>query len=261
MAGGVVAAFVGPNLAHWTSSWLDSVEFAGSFLSLLGIYALSLFALLFVRIPGISAVESHEPGRPLVTLARQPAYLVALLGGALGYGVMALVMTATPLAMHQHAHAFAETAFVIEWHLLGMFVPAFFTGHLIRRFGVLNIMVVGALLYLACVAVNLAGADVAHFWAGLLLLGVGWNFLFVGGTTLLTETYREAEKAKAQALNDFTVFTVITVSVLSAGALQHHLGWRTVNLGVLPMTAVILAGILWLRRQRRAQSDVASARV
>jgi MFS family permease len=186
---------------------------------------------------------------------------VALAGGALGYGVMALVMTATPLAMHQHAHAFAETAFVIEWHLLGMFVPSFFTGQIIRRFGVLNVMAVGALLNVACVAVNLSGAGVAHFWAALVLLGVGWNFLFIGGTTLLTETYNEAEKAKAQALNDFTVFTVITISVLSAGALQHHLGWHAVNLGVLPLIAVILAGILWLRHQRRALSGAASARV
>jgi MFS family permease len=261
MAGGVVAAFIGPNLAHWTSGWLASVEFAGSYLSMLGVYGLSMIALLFVRIPRAAAATSHEPGRPLSAVVRQPAYLVALLGGALGFGVMALVMTATPLAMHQHAHAFAETAFVIEWHLLGMFAPSFFTGHIIRRFGVLNVMAAGALLYIACVAVNLSGAGVAHFWAGLFLLGVGWNFLFVGGTTLLTETYNEAEKAKAQALNDFAVFSVITVSVLSAGALQHHFGWRTVNLGVMPMVAVILAGILWLRRQRRAQAGVAAARV
>jgi MFS family permease len=261
MAGGVVAAFVGPNLAHWTSSWFASVEFAGSYTSLLGLYGLSMLALLFVRIPRATAAETHEPGRPLSAVVRQPAYRVALAGGALGYGVMALVMTATPLAMHQHAHAFAETAFVIEWHLLGMFVPSFFTGQIIRRFGVLNVMAVGALLNVACVAVNLSGAGVAHFWAALVLLGVGWNFLFIGGTTLLTETYNEAEKAKAQALNDFTVFTVITISVLSAGALQHHLGWHAVNLGVLPLIAVILAGILWLRHQRRALSGAASARV
>lgn len=256
MAGGVVAAVIGPNLAHWTSEWLSGVEFAGSYLSLLGIYGLSLVVLLFVRIPAPTSTQAHAHGRPLSVVARQPAYLVALAAGALGFGVMALVMTATPLAMHQHAHAFADTAFVIEWHLLGMFAPSFVTGHLIRRFGVLNVMLAGVVLYVACVAVNLAGTDVAHFWAALFLLGVGWNFLFVGGTTLLTETYTEAEKAKAQALNDFAVFTVITLSSLSAGALQHYFGWRTVNLGVVPLIVVILAAVLWLRQRRRAGAGV-----
>lgn len=252
MAGGVVAALVGPNLAHWTSNWLSGIEFAGSYLSLLGIYGTSLAILLFVRIPAPTAVQAHAHGRPLAAVARQPAFLVAIAGGALGFGVMALVMTATPLAMHQHAHAFADTAFVIEWHLLGMFAPSFFTGHLIRRFGVLNVMLAGVVLYVGCVAVNFAGTDVAHFWLALTLLGVGWNFLFVGGTTLLTETYAESEKAKAQALNDFAVFTVITASSLSAGALQHHLGWRAVNLGVLPLIALILGALLWLRARRAA---------
>ncbi len=252
LAGGVVAALIGPNLAHWTSDWLSGIEFAGSYLSLLGIYGLSLLALLFVRIPAPTAAQAHAHGRSLAALAAQPAFMVAIAGAALGFGVMALVMTATPLAMHQHAHAFADTAFVIEWHLLGMFAPSFFTGHLIRRFGVLNVMLAGALLNIACVAVNLAGTDVPHFWLALTLLGVGWNFLFVGGTSLLTETYAESEKAKAQALNDFAVFTVITASSLSAGALQHHFGWRTVNLGVLPLIVVILGALLWLRAHRAA---------
>jgi MFS family permease len=259
MAGGVVAALVGPNLAHWTSAWFAAHEFAGSYLSLLGLYGLALAALAFVRIPRPSAAQAHAHGRPLAEIARQPAFIVALAGGALGFGVMALVMTATPLAMHQHAHPFAETAFVIEWHLLGMFAPSFFTGHLIRRFGVLRVMLAGAALNAVCVAINLAGTEVAHFWAALTLLGVGWNFLFVGATTLLTETYSEAEKAKAQALNDFLVFSAITAASLSAGALQHLLGWRAVNLGVLPLIGVILVALLWLRRARRTAEAAASA--
>ena len=216
-----------------------------------GIYGLSLVVLLFVRIPAPTTAPAHAHGRPLAEIARQPAFIVALAAGALGVGVMALVMTATPLAMHQHAHAFADTAFVIEWHLLGMFAPSFFTGHLIRRFGVLNMMLAGVALNIGCVAVNLAGTEVAHFWAALTLLGVGWNFLFIGGTTLLTETYTEAEKAKAQALNDFVVFTVITASSLSAGALQYQLGWRAVNLGVVPFIIVILGALLWFKRRCR----------
>ena len=253
LAGGVVAALVGPNLAHWTSEWLAGIEFAGSYLSLLGIYGLSLAVLLLVRIPVPTAVQTHTHSRPLFDIVRQPAFIVALAGGALGVGVMALVMTATPLAMHQHAHVFADTAFVIEWHLLGMFAPSFFTGHLIRRFGVLNVMLAGVVLNIGCVVVNLAGTEVTHFWAALTLLGVGWNFLFIGGTTLLTETYAEAEKAKAQALNDFVVFTVITIASLSAGALQYQLGWRAVNLGVVPIIIVILGALLWLKRLHRAQ--------
>ena len=252
-AGGVVAALVGPNLAHWTSEWLAGIEFAGSYLSLLGIYGLSLAVLLLVRIPVPTAVQTHTHSRPLFDIVRQPAFIVALAGGALGVGVMALVMTATPLAMHQHAHVFADTAFVIEWHLLGMFAPSFFTGHLIRRFGVLNVMLAGVVLNIGCVVVNLAGTEVTHFWAALTLLGVGWNFLFIGGTTLLTETYAESEKAKAQALNDFVVFTVITIASLSAGALQYQLGWRAVNLGVVPIIIVILVALLWLRKVRKTQ--------
>ncbi len=259
VAGGVVAAVVGPNLANWTRDWLSGIEFAGSYLSLLGIYGLSLVTLLFVRIPAPTVAQAHAHGRPLAVVARQPAFIVALAAGALGYGVMALVMTATPLAMHQHAHAFADTAFVIEWHLIGMFAPSFFTGHLIRRFGTLNVMLAGVAFSIGSVAMGLAGTAVAHFWVALTLLGVGWNFLFVGATTLLTETYTETEKAKTEALNNFAVFTAITLSNLSAGALQHHFGWRTVNVGVLPLIAVILGALLWLRARRAAAAAVSPA--
>jgi MFS family permease len=254
MAGGVVAAFVGPNLAHWTQAWFPVGEFAGSYASLLGIFGLSVLALLFVRIPRPAPIAPHESGRPLGIIARQGSYVVAALCAAVGFGVMVFVMTATPLAMHAHAHSFGDTAFVIEWHIFGMFAPSFFTGHLIRRFGVLNVMLAGALLNILCVGVNLVGTEVGHFWTGLVLLGVGWNFLFVGGTTLLTETYREPEKAKAQGLNDFLVFAAITVASLSAGALQHYFGWRAVNFGVVPLIVLIASAIIWLKAQRRSAS-------
>jgi MFS family permease len=257
MAGGVVAAVVGPNLANWTRSLVPAVEFAGSYLSLIGVFALTMLALTFMRLPRPAAV-AHGEGRPLREIVAQGTYLVALAGGALGFGVMSFVMTATPLAMHAHAHPFAETAFVIEWHLLGMFVPSFFTGHLIRRFGVLNVMLAGAVLNAACVTINLLGTDVAHFWAALFLLGVGWNFLFVGGSTLLTETYRESEKAKAQGLNDLAVFTCITAASLFAGALQHHFGWRAVNIGVIPLIVLITGALLWLRTRRASASTAAA---
>lgn len=252
MAGGVVAAFVGPNLASWTHDWLTATPFAGSYLALTGIYAASLLVLLALDIPPPPAQESHDGGRPLSQIAAQGTYVVAVLGAALGFGIMSLVMTATPLAMHAHAHPFEQTAFVIQWHVFAMFAPSFFTGHLIKRFGALNVMLAGAVFTLLCVGVNLVGTQVVHFWAGLFLLGLGWNFLFVGGTTLLTETYRAEEKAKAQALNDFMVFTVVTIASLSAGALQYHFGWQMVNVGVLPLIVLIVGSLLWLRYQRRA---------
>lgn len=253
MAGGVIAAVVGPNLANWTSGLMSAAEFAGSYVALAGLYGLSLAALPWLAIPRPGAHEAHDTGRPLRAIAVQGKFIVAVLGAALGFGVMALVMTATPLAMHAHAHTFSDSAFVIEWHVLGMFAPSFFTGHLIHRFGVLNIMLTGAALNLLCVLVNLLGTDVTHFWTGLVLLGVGWNFLFVGGTTLLTETYEVAEKAKVQALNDFLVFTLVTISSLSAGALHYRLGWQAVNLGVLPPIALVLGALLWQRMSQRSR--------
>jgi MFS family permease len=257
MAGGVVAALVGPNLAHWTSDWLRA-PFAGSYLALAGILVLSFLTLLWLDIPRPPVAE--RGGRALGAIARQPVFVVAALGAALGYGVMALVMTATPLAMHEHHYAFGDTAFVIEWHVLGMFAPSFFTGHLIRRFGVLTVMLMGGVLNAACVAVNLSGTQLGHFWLALFLLGVGWNFLFIGATTLLTDAYTPAEKAKTQALNDFLVYGGVTLAVLSAGSLQHHLGWRAVNLGVIPLILVTLAAIAWLvRTRRRAATPVPGA--
>jgi len=254
MAGGVVAAVLGANLAQWTEGLLAQAQFAGSYLALAGLYTLSLVTQLFLTIPRPGAHEAHDSGRPLREIAAQGRFVVAVLGAALGYGIMVLVMTATPLAMHAHAHSFGDTAFVIEWHVLGMFAPSFVTGHLIHRFGVLNIMLAGVVLTALCVVLNLSGTSLSHFWGALVALGVGWNFLFVGGTTLLTRVYRVEEKAKTQAVNDFTVFTVITLASLSAGWLHFHLGWRAVNLGVLAPIAVIFAALLWLRLKPREQA-------
>jgi MFS family permease len=255
MAGGVVAAFIGPNLANWTSAWL-LVPFAGSYLALAGILVLSFFTQLFLNIPRMPR-ETHGGGRALVAIARQPVFIVAAIGGMFGYGIMALVMTATPLAMHANHYAFGDTAFVIEWHVLGMFAPSFFSGHLIRRFGVLQVMLVGGALSAVCVGINLTGSSLAHFWLALFLLGVGWNFLFIGATTLLTEAYEPEEKAKTQALNDFLVFGTVAVAVLSSGSLQHHLGWRAVNYGVMPLIAVSVIAVTWLLISRRSAVSVA----
>lgn len=253
MAGGVVAAFVGPNLANLTRDLIETAPFAASFSALVGIYLVSFMVLAFLKLPPkpiTEAISVGNTGRPLMVIAAQPMFIVALVCGMLGYGVMALAMTATPLAMHHFAYPFAQTSFVVQWHILGMFAPAFFTGGLIKRYGVLNIMLAGGILGVACVAVNLAGSSVAHFWTALLFLGISWNFLFIGATTLLTETYSPEERAKTQALNDFIVFSTVALSSLSAGALQNSYGWQMVNLGLMPLLVVILASIIWGKSRR-----------
>jgi predicted MFS family arabinose efflux permease len=253
LAGGVIAAFAGPNLAKWSRHLLLE-EFAGSYASLIGLYLLAFGLASFLRIPKPAAVLRSPGGRPLSVIARQPAYLVAVASAMVGYGIMNFIMIATPLAMKGYAHAFSDTAFVIQWHVFGMFVPSFFTGHLIRRFGTSNIMLTGILLLGLCVWINFTGTTVTHFWGALILLGLGWNFLFVGATTLLTETYSLVEKAKAQALNDFLVFGTVTLTSFSSGAVQHTLGWQTINLAVIPFLALVIIANLWLRSKPQMQS-------
>ena len=252
LAGGVVAAFVGPNLANWSRQAL-SVEFAGCFTSLIALYFLSLCMASLLRIQRPAQVAGEHGGRPLIEIARQRAYLVAVVSAMVGYGAMNFIMIATPLAMQHHAHPFAETAFVIQWHVFGMFAPSFFTGHLIRRLGTANVILVGILLVGLCIGMNIAGTSVVHFWAALFLLGLGWNFLFLGATTLVTETYDASEKSKAQALNDFMVFGTVSVTSFSSGAVQHALGWQTINLAVVPFLALVLIANLWLRGRSKQQ--------
>jgi len=256
LAGGVVAAFVGPNLAAWTRDFTD-VLFGGSMLCLMGFYLLSFVLQLCLDIPKPSTSNNAAPGRPMWVIARQPRFAIAVCCGMLGYGAMSLIMTATPLAMQAVRLPFTDTAFVIQWHVFAMFAPSFFTGHLINRFGLTTVMFIGAVLDIICIAVNLHGTSVWHFSAGLILVGLGWNFLFIGATTLITDTYRTSERAKAQAFNDFFVFTTTTICALTAGTLQHLLGWEIVNLSVLPLLLVIAMALAWLQfgnTQRVAES-------
>ncbi len=251
LAGGVVAAVAGPSLARWTRTLIGEAEFAGSFLGLVGVYAVAVFIPLLTTLRKPEETELAAAGRPLVQVARQPAYLVAVIAATMGYAFMVLLMTATPLAMDAKAFTFGLIAFVIQGHVLGMYAPSFVTGGLIGRLGVLQVMLLGATLGAAAVAVNLAGTSGVHFTIALVLLGVAWNFLFIGGTTLLTETYRPAERAKAQALNDFTVWTAVVAASLSAGALQQAFGWRAVNLGAIPLILIAAGAVGWLWLKRR----------
>ncbi len=248
LAGGVVAAVVGPNLASHSKTLLQ-IDFVGSFVAVALLYALNLVNFLSMKLPRPVNPSVSSSARPLREIIGQASYLTALLSATVGYAVMSLLMTATPLAMMQQ-HSFPDVAFVIQWHVLGMFAPSFFTGRLIQRLGARRIVTAGAMAFLACIAINLSGTSVTHYWLALFLLGIGWNFMFIGGTSLLTETYTEAEKAKAQAFNDLVIFTSVTLASLGAGALQHAWGWQQVNLMVLPLIAASLLAVLWLHRER-----------
>ena len=250
LAGGLAAAFIGPELAKWTKDLFAPVLFAGGFLALSGLFTLVLVILQFVRIPRPSQEERSSSGRPLLVIARQPGCIVAILCAMVGYGAMNLVMTATPLAIIACDHPFEAAAMVIQWHVAAMYAPSFFTGSLIKRFGVTPILLTGAGLVLGCVAFNLSGVEVSRFWAALICLGVGWNFLFVGGTTLLTDCYRPEEKAKVQALNDFLVFGAVAATALASGALFHGFGWEAVNLGVVAPVVLVTIAAVWFGRRR-----------
>lgn len=258
LGGGVVAAVCGAELAIWSRDLLDPAIYAGCFVVIMVLNAVSVFLLQFLRIPPLTKAEQQERGRPLLEIVRQPTYIVALLGAMVAFSVMIMVMTATPIAMVAHHHGFNDAAFVIQWHALGMFAPSFVTGWLIVRFGVLRMMLAGALLLASCAAVNLTGVEVIHFFVANVLLGIGWNFLFIGSSTLLTETYRPAERAKAQAFNDFTVFGVVAVASLGAGMLHELIGWAAVNIGGLVPAVAILGGLAWLKARRQEGTATAT---
>jgi MFS family permease len=253
MAGGVISAVVGPWLARQTHDLLP-VAFAGSFLSLAFVAALAVILLrLGLDIPAPSAAMRRGGGRSLAEIARQPVFIVAVLGAVIGYAVMSLVMNASPLAMQFCGHSFSDITTVIQWHLVAMFAPSFVTGRIIERFGVLQVMLTGAVLLVATTIVSVSGVTVAHFWVALVLLGVGWNFLFVGGTTLVTEAYRPEERATVQAANDFMVFGSVAVGAFFAGVMQNSLGWDVVNITTVPFAFAALLGCAWLIVRRRAQ--------
>ena len=257
LAGGLVGGIVGPTLSRWTMDLADK-QFEGAYLALIPVALVTVGLLRFIRIPAPTAVERAATGRPLAEIAAQPKFIVAVLSAAIGYGVMNFLMTSTPIAMQICGHPFSSAAFVISSHVIGMFGPSFFTGMLIRRFGVLPVMLAGAALNLVTIAVALNGISVAHFWWALVLLGVGWNFLYTGGTTLLTETYRPEERAKAQGANDQMIFIMMLISSFSSGLTVTTAGWERVNLFALPMIAVVTAALVWYSFHQRSARVLAS---
>lgn len=254
ISGGVIAALVGPEVARHTRDLLGPYQYAGGFVAIMALFATSFLLLQFIRIPAPTAASLVQgQGRPVREIMVQPAFIVAVLSGMVAYGVMNFIMLATPFAVEDCGLGPDATPGVIRLHALGMFAPAFFTGHLINKFGVRRILVAGAALLAAAVAIDLSGVTLVHFWIGLSLLGVGWNFLYVGGSTLLIQAYRPEERSKVQGLNDFLVFGTVACSSFMSGWVYGSFGWGIVNSVGIPLIVLSLLATGWLIwRSRRA---------
>jgi MFS family permease len=259
MAGGVVAGIVGPQTAKWAIHWLDPVVFAGVYLMTMIFAGSAIIVIQGIRIPRLTKAQLAEGGRPMTEIMRQPAYIVALTSSMFGYAVMTLIMSATPLAMLACGFHFNDSATVIQGHVVGMFLPSFFTGHLITRFGVLTIIAAGAVIQMGCALINLSGIEFMHFFWANVLVGIGWNFTYVGGSTLLTTTYRPAERAKVQASHDFIVYATTALSAGLSGVLQAQVGWQIVNMAALPLMAVVFLAAVALARQQAREATAAGA--
>lgn len=262
MAGGVIAAFAGAALATASKELVPTASFLGTFAAIAGLQALILIVVSFTRLPKPSADAKQGGGRSLSELASNPTFVMAVLGAVASWGLMSLLMNATPLSMERHHHSFGDTAHVIQWHVLGMYVPAFFTGSLIRRVGERPILFLGLGLIGLSTVLNLLGLEVIHYMAGLTVLGVGWNFLFVSCTTLLTGTYDgEAEKAKVQSTNDFLIFATMIVSTFSAGPLEDRIGWFELNQAAAVVTVavgIVLILLAWREKRVRRLSGISA---
>lgn len=253
LAGGVAAAFLGPWNASAATGLIASVPSGGPYLVIALLALLAIGLLTQLRVPPGGEPQPGETSRPLAAIAAQPSFRVAVVAGAVGYAIMVLVMTATPLAMRAQGFEMGQVAFIMQWHVLGMFAPSFVTGGLIARFGVPRILLTGTLLLTGTVLVANLGASLAHFWAALVLLGIGWNFLFVGGSALLSSVHSEAERGKVQGVNDLIIFTLVAVGSLMAGQLLHHLGWEALNLAMLPLILLVALASLWLSLKAKSQ--------
>lgn len=248
IGGGVIAAFVGGSLADHTYDLLRTV-YMGTFVSLAVIPFLMILTLFFIDFPEVRTETRSGPSRSLGEIARQPRFVVAVLAGVLAWASMVLIMTATPIAMKLSGFAFRPyVTSVIQWHIFAMFAPSFFSGWLIGRFGVPNVMLAGLLLIALSVVVGVAGNTVAHFWIMNFLIGAGWNFLFVGATELLSQCHTPAERDKVQGLNDFLAFGGVAMASFLSGYVHNAVGWTAVNYLNIPGIRLVLVAVLWLRR-------------
>ena len=249
LAGGIGGGFLGPAITRWGKD-MFSAPFLGSFVLLAAVALVALAVQSQVHVPKPTLEESTGGGRPLGEIMRQPVFIVAAMSAALGYGLMNLLMTATPLAMDFCSHPYALAAMVISWHVVGMYAPGFVTGSLINRFGVLNVILAGVLVMACGAGIALNGVTFGHFVAALVLIGAGWNFMYTGGTTLLTEAYTPAERARTQGANDFIVFSTMALSSFSSGALVSAAGWDVMNWAALPFLTLVAVVVVWYARVR-----------
>ncbi|MCZ4280133.1 MFS transporter [Kiloniella laminariae] len=251
MAGGVIAAFAGPELAKWSKEmdFFGPVLFVGSFYAISVLCLCTLVIIQFIDIPRLQIHEIQSSGRPVIEIARQPVFFVAVLSGIVSYACMNLIMSITPAAMIACAHPFEAAATVIQWHVFAMYAPSFFTGTLIRKYGAVRIQLLGVCFLLIAASINLSGVALEQFWFGLVALGLGWNFLYVGGSTMLTDSYRPEERAKIQAFNELLVFGVVATTAFGSGQIYQKLGWDAVNLLAFIPIILFLLVQLSFRRQ------------
>ena len=240
MAGGVLAAVLGPNLAVMSQQWSQDGLYIGAFASLIGLNVMALIILQTVQFPKFNLTTQQVQPDPVRTMIKAPNFVGAVFAAMVSYAVMNILMTATPLAMIGCGFDFTKAAGVIEWHVLGMFVPAFFTGGLIEKFGAKRMILAGAVLFLLCIAINIHGESIWHFRSALVLLGVGWNFMFIAATGLFSQSYQAKNKSKAQALNEFVVFSCVSVTALLSGWLESTVGWQMLNIYVLPFVLLVI---------------------
>lgn len=246
MVGGLIAAIIGPQVVIWTRDAWAGIPFAGSFVSQAALATLALPLLLMLRLPSLQFASSAGHARPLAEIARQQRFIVAVIAGIVSYGLMAFIMTAAPMAMVMQGYSSDQATLGIQWHVLAMFAPSFFTGRLIDRFGKISMTAAGLIIIGLSGVLALLGGGLVNFWGSLILLGIGWNFGFIGATALVTDTYSQAERSKAQAMNDFLIFGTVAVGSFSSGYLLNTLGWNLINLSMLPVIGAVLLLLLWL---------------
>ncbi|CDU06091.1 putative Permease of the major facilitator superfamily [Vibrio coralliirubri] len=255
MAGGVLAAVLGPNLAIMSQQWSQDGLYIGAFASLIGLNILALLILQTIQFPKVSFNSQAPKSDPLSVIVKAPNFIGAVFAAMVAYAVMNILMTATPLAMIGCGFDFTKAAGVIEWHVLGMFVPAFFTGSLIERFGSRMMILVGGVLFVVCIAINIHGESIWHFRAALVVLGVGWNFMFIAATGLFSQSYQSQNKAKAQAFNEFIVFGCVTITAMLSGWLESTAGWQNLNIYVLPFVLAVILLFAFSARKSRIQKQ------
>ncbi len=256
MIGGIGGAVFGTQIVSYSKSFFDPVLFAGAFLAA-AVLALLAFALIsLIDIPLVKVGEDKRKARPMKEILKNPRLRVAVIAGMVSYGVMNLLMTATPIAMVACGFSVDDSLGVIQWHVLAMYVPSFFTGHLIARFGVERIIFAGLFMLVTAAVIGLMGITIVNFYAGLIMLGLGWNFGFIGATTMVTQCYEPSEKSKVQAFNDFAVFGTVFVASLSSGQLFAGIGWNAVNIALFPMVAIAAVAMIWLSMHTKRQNAV-----